>query len=274
MSKWYCDKCNFKSRKTNNIKIHKYSHRYDNKKINLNLNNEFNKNIDGIVYINLKHRTQRNQHIKNELELYNFNTEKIYRIDAVHNKDCGHLGCCQSHIKALEFAQLNKWKNILIFEDDFIFTKDYLYVSNNLSEIFNKDFEWDVFLLTGTNIGNAFKKNIYNNKNFKKTIRSATASAYIVKEKYYNKLKNLFKECEERLKIETKIHLEKMKNKKDLRTQWTSTSRSPARMLQYTESAIDHEWIKLQEIDNFFIFDPPLGKQNELFNGNFQGNDT
>ena len=92
-------------------------------KINLNFNKEFNKNIDGIVYINLKHRTQRNQHMKNELELYNFNTEKIYRIDAVHNKDCGHLGCCQNHIKAIEFAQLNKWKNILIFEDDSILLK-------------------------------------------------------------------------------------------------------------------------------------------------------
>jgi len=274
MSKWYCNKCNFRSRKKNNILIHKYSHRYDNINLNEKFNKDFNKNFDGIVYINLKHRSERNKHIKNELKLYNFDFNKIHRIDAVYNKDCGHLGCCQSHIKAIELAKSKKWKNILIFEDDFIFNKDFAYVSENLNNIFNEKINYDVFLLAGSNVAGAFNKNNIINKNYKRISNTTTTSSYILNEHYYDKLLNLFKKCEEKLKKEVITHKEKIKNKKDLRNQWNSTSKSPAKMLQYTKSAIDQEWITLQKIDTFLIFDPPLGTQNELFNGNFQGNDT
>ena len=276
MLKWYCDRCNFRSRKETNIKIHKYSHRYDNLNENLKLYNKFNFNekINGILYINLKHRKERNNHIKNELKLYNFDPKKIYRIDAIHNKSCGHLGCCQSHIKAIEFAEQKNWENVLIFEDDFIFLKDFEYVSKNLNEIFEEGINWDVFLLSGTNLYKSFSKNKILGKNYKRTVSTATASGYLLNKNYYSKLKDLFKECEKELKKEVILHLEKMKNKKNLPNQWNSTSKNQGLMLQYTETAIDHKWIELQKKDNFLIFDPPLGKQNELFNGNFCGNDT
>ena len=77
--------------------------------------------IDAILYINLAHRNDRNDHILFELQKWGVESSKIHRIDAVL-KTPGALGCGLSHIKALTEAYSHSgWNTILILEDDFTF---------------------------------------------------------------------------------------------------------------------------------------------------------
>ena len=87
---------------------------------NLNGINSF----DNYFYINLEHRTDRKKQITDELKKMEIPEDKIIRIDASRNKYNGHIGCCKSHIKALKYAKEHKFKTVIIFEDDFVFSKE------------------------------------------------------------------------------------------------------------------------------------------------------
>lgn len=95
--------------------------------------------IDAILVINLKHRNDRWEKIRNELKTYGVENKAI-RIDAVDGKllpgygatpwfkgrtpekvarmKAGSAGCCLSHRKALELAKARGFKRILLMEDD------------------------------------------------------------------------------------------------------------------------------------------------------------
>jgi hypothetical protein len=225
-------------------------------------------NIDAIFYINLKHRPQRKEWIESELSRMDFPSDKIFRIDAIYDTDCGHIGCCKSHIKAIETAQKMKCKTYLVFEDDFMFliSKDNL--KKEFGTIFNE--KWDVFMLSGFyQKDTSFQKDTYC-----RTTYASAPSGYIVREHYYEILKKCFIESLNIMQIELAEHKEKIKSLQNLRGRWDATRRNPGTMLQYNVTAIDRYWKKYQEKDIFLIFDPPVGKQNELFNGNYKGNDT
>ena len=122
---------------------------YNKCKEQFNNNNILDLNyFDKIMYINLKHREDRKEQIENELEKMNVNKNKIIRIDAVRNKLNGHIGCCKSHIKALEYAKELGLNNVVIFEDDFVFTKDKKHVDSMLTYFLKNFKEWDVIMLT------------------------------------------------------------------------------------------------------------------------------
>lgn len=72
--------------------------------------------IDKVIYINLSHRGDRRLHIEKTLRRA-FPPEKIVRFDAIYD-DPPWRGCSRSHAGALELAIANKWRNILIVEDD------------------------------------------------------------------------------------------------------------------------------------------------------------
>lgn len=83
------------------------------------------KYIDTILYINLEHRKDRNEHCLNEIKKIDPNLSKTHRIDAVYNPENGALGCTQSHIKALKyFIENPSWNTCLILEDDFTFKSE------------------------------------------------------------------------------------------------------------------------------------------------------
>ena len=110
---------------------------------------------------------------------------------------------------------------------------------------------------------------------FSKCKKTAGLAGYIVKNHYYDILLNLFKEDKkimEKELIQHKVKLSKMDPSK-IRGRWNATSRSPGHMLQYCTGG-DAYMQKLQDKDNWVIFYPNIGKQNELFNGNYKGNDT
>jgi glycosyl transferase, family 25 len=224
-----------------------------------------------ILYINLEYRKERNEHIIEQLK--SMDLTNYQRFEAIYNKECGHIGCATSHIACLEIAKKNNWEQVLIIEDDFTFTKDENYIFENYDRI--KDTNWDVLMLSG----NLNKANILYEKiddTFSKCIKTATTAGYIVKDHYYDTLLNNFKESKKILEKDLeqhKIKLSKMDPSK-IRGRWNATSRSTGLMLQYTCNAIDAYMQKLQDKDNWVIFYPNIGKQNELFNGNYKGNDT
>ena len=111
--------------------------------------------IDAILIINLKHREDRWDKIKNELTVFGVH-EKAVRIEAVDGKDlsgykempwfkqrtpenvakmkAGSAGCCLSHRKAIEYAKAKGYKRILLMEDDARFKKEFnIYADNSLS---------------------------------------------------------------------------------------------------------------------------------------------
>jgi len=135
--------------------------------------------VDTVVYINLKHRTDRNKEVYAELIKY-IPLQKIVRFDAIKHK-IGLLGCVQSHIAVLEMAILNGWNNCLIVEDDAMwkdFEKGYELIENLVKT------DYDVVTL-----GNTYTRH----KNFR-LIYGQTTTAYLIKNHYYATLLNNFKE--------------------------------------------------------------------------------
>jgi glycosyl transferase family 25 len=193
-------------------------------------------NIDAILYINLEHRTDRNEHILSEINKICIDSTKIHRIDAIR-KELGALGCGLSHIKALEYALEHlEWKNILILEDDFTFK------TNNKDEIIN---DIDTLLTYSENINiGLLSSNLKHlkcddtaNVKIKKVEFSQTASAYIIKKEYIPILLNNFKEAVENMKNCGVKH----------------------------ENCIDQYWGKLQTSGNWYLIYPPIGYQYDSF---------
>ena len=73
-----------------------------------------------ILYINFKHREDRNEEIIDELNKYNLTAE---RVEAIKHKD-GYIGCALSHIKCLDIAIERNYEQVIILEDDFIFLQN------------------------------------------------------------------------------------------------------------------------------------------------------
>lgn len=77
--------------------------------------------IEHVIYINLAHRTDRQQQLRQQLSI--LPSTKISRLEAVLDKRVdGHVGCTRSHIAALQLAIENKWDNVLILEDDAVWS--------------------------------------------------------------------------------------------------------------------------------------------------------
>jgi GR25 family glycosyltransferase involved in LPS biosynthesis len=195
-------------------------------------NKNTNKLIDGILYINLAHRVDRKKHIEKELNKLSPICNKIERIDAVKHKN-GAKGCGMSHIKALEYAKQNKWNNILIVEDDILFKDKNLVenVNNSLNDLNDK---YDILMFSG----NVLKQNNTNINNLAKPINVQTTSCYLINSHYYDTLIKVFEESVENLK-DINEHSNSHK--------W----------------AIDRNWFKLQEKDNWYIFKPTIAYQME-----------
>tara|TARA_B110000211_G_C14087363_1_gene557283 strand:- start:2583 stop:3878 length:1296 start_codon:yes stop_codon:yes gene_type:complete len=203
---------------------------------NLSINYVVNNKIDAYLYINLKNRKDRKTEIENEFKKLNLDKSKIFRIDAVYDKWNGHIGCVKSHIKALEFAKTKKFKNIIVFEDDFIFTKNKNYINNCINSI---DFEWDVVQLSSS-----YKKTQKYNNNFEKAIWIMSSSGYIINNNFYDKLLENFRESLEKMEKEMKTYDYSKGKKKE------------------TNNALDQHWGSLQKNSKWYIFEPPIGKQS------------
>lgn len=219
--------------------IFKTQQRFENFQIKPKGINSFSK----ILYINLKHREDRNKQILNEFEKIGIKNSKIKRIDAIKENYNGHIGCCKSHIKCLEHAKKKNYKNVVIFEDDFVFTKEKEIIDRTINH-FLKDFKsnWDVIMLTTVH------KSLEPIENYKyvKNVNSATtSSSYIIQKHFYDKLIEKLKFCLEKMETEMK--------------EWSKNN--PGKKKKTTSWALDQCWGSLQKQSKWYIFNPYLGKQ-------------
>jgi len=190
-------------------------------------------NIDKIIYINLEKRTDRKEHIENELKKFNLPFE---RFDAFETKGMGILGCGYSHLGVLKKAKEMNYKNILILEDDFMFLVNKEEFETELTNFFNLNIHYDVlFLSYGVN-----KNETLNNGIVNRVIESSSASGYIVHHSYYDKLISLY-EWAMPLLENTKMH-------------WIYAN--------------DQIWKEYQKIDQWLYFIKRIGKQIDGYSDN------
>ena len=210
--------------------------------------NIFNSKFDKILYINLKHRKDRNEQILNEFKKMNINKNKIHRIDAVHEKYNGHIGCAKSHIKAINYAKEQKFKRILIFEDDFVFTYDNNQINDRFKKFLNKyEGKWDVVQLTSVYKSFRNNKNPQDINNAFLINKASTSSSYMINEIFYDKLLKTLNESVEKMEAEMiEFHKQNNNIKKKKKT---------------TNYALDQYWYPLQKKSEWYLFYPYLGKQ-------------
>jgi hypothetical protein len=159
--------------------------------INKLMNCHYEDIVDGIMYINLAERTDRNTSMLENFKTAGIPDHLIHRIDAVLNTTCGHLGCTDSHIKALEYAKEKKWKRFLILEDDTRFTapkERILYILSEFLKLYKDN--WDVFMLY-----TYWTEQLDMPTDFiKQVVWGTTTTSYMVNEHYRDILLQNFKE--------------------------------------------------------------------------------
>lgn len=104
--------------------------------------------IKHAFYINLEHRTDRKQHVENELNNIGI---KVERFNAIKMEN-GAVGCSMSHLKLLQEAQKNNLEHILIVEDDIKFLNPELFKTQFNKFIEKNGNNWDVILFAGNNM--------------------------------------------------------------------------------------------------------------------------
>ena len=183
--------------------------------------------IKHAFYINLLSRPDRKQHAINQLKTIGINAE---RFNAIRMPN-GALGCSLSHLKLLETAKKNNWEHILIIEDDILFTNPEFFVKQFNTFLSNhKDF--DVVIISGNNCP-PFNKI---DDTCVHVTQCQTTTCYLVKQHYYDKLINNYREGINKL------------------------MREPYNHVLY---AIDKYWFKLQAQDKWFLITPLTVTQRE-----------
>ena len=169
--------------------------------------------IDKIYIINLKERKDRWTKCLEQLDKYNItnyqrfdaikpNFNKINPIQYSKNNFkldkkyiIGAFGCKLSHLKIIMEAKQKKYKRILILEDDFMLTNNFL---EKFSQIINniKSHKINVNMLyLGFSI---VRKNPYEDTgidNLKKLIKGHTTHAYILSESFYDIVIDKIRQC-------------------------------------------------------------------------------
>jgi len=196
-----------------------------------------NQYVDAIYYINLDHRTDRNEECLAEFQKMGISSEKIVRIPAIRKEGQGDLGCSLSHIKALETFLASPHQNCIVLEDDFTFIEDISTVDTVLTQFFTKGVEYDVCLLSANT--EAVVEDHPEHPFLKKVIKAYTASGYMLSRQFANILLDNFKEGA--------ALLDHYYKENDISGRFTCM--------------LDVYWRKLQPSSRWYIFCPKFGKQ-------------
>jgi glycosyl transferase family 25 len=183
--------------------------------------------IQHAFYINLLSRPDRNIHALEQLASVGIQATRFNAVSMVN----GAIGCSMSHLKLLELAKKNNWDHILIAEDDILFTNPTLFTSQ-FDAFLSTHNSYDVVLLAGNNI----PPYIPVDNTCVKVTHCQTTTAYLVKNHYYDRLIQNYKEGILRL------------------------IKEPAKHNLY---AIDKYWFRLQEVDTWFLIIPLTVTQQE-----------
>jgi GR25 family glycosyltransferase involved in LPS biosynthesis len=196
--------------------------------------------IDHIIYINLEHRTDRREEIERELARMDL-TDKAERFEATYIKEQGILGCTISHMEAIRLAKNRGYKNVLILEDDFEFLLEKDVVESRLETFFRSKLgrNYDVCMLC-FGLMRESENPMEECDLVKRVIEAQNAAAYIVQEKYYDVIIELYERIIPLLQ-ETKAH-------------WLYAN--------------DQAWKNLQEKDRWYHFIERFGKQRAGYSDN------
>lgn len=199
-------------------------------------------------FINLDHRTDRREHFESTIKRLDC-FKGIDRLSAIRHT-YGALGCCKSHVRALEecLRQHPTASSYWIFEDDFSVLpgRESLWEEFLTSMEAVKDLpDWDVILLTS---GRNWYRRWYAppvdqnsaamiKAGFNRVNQCITMTAFVVKASYVHRLLEVFRKSE------------------ILLTQGADTE----------QGAHDMLWLPLQNVDNFFTFKAQLSCQQPGF---------
>ena len=185
--------------------------------------------IKHAFYINLDHRTDRKEHVTNQLT--NLGLQGFERFNAIKMEN-GAVGCSMSHLKILQSAVQNNWDHVLIVEDDITFLDPVLFRANFETFLQRNGNNWDVILLAGNNMPpyDAVDDVCI------KVKRCQTTTGYLVNGHYIKKL---------------------MEN---VKMGLTQLMYKPASHAMY---AIDKFWFVLQAVDKWYLIIPPTVVQRE-----------
>jgi glycosyl transferase family 25 len=186
--------------------------------------------VDKIVYINLDHREDRRKIMMKFFEDAQIPMEKVERFSAI-KRTRGGLGCLESHTAVLRMAKQNKWKNVLILEDDLEWLGGY----DRLEELVKLP-NWDVIMLVGW----------YAKYDFPKITTAYNAGAYLVNEKYYDKF--LYNRQYGLRKMRMRVGFDFNTPKYDA----------------------DSYWVQLQKRDNWYGLNPCVCRQVDGFSDHCQ----
>jgi GR25 family glycosyltransferase involved in LPS biosynthesis len=213
--------------------------------------------LDAIIYINLENRGDRKDFLMKDLEKLNTNMSKVHKVSGVFIPKNGHKGCIQSHILALNMIKLNKWKRVLILEDDAELDMHPEVVNDLLNKTMDtldeKHSNWDVIMLGTANkeLDNKFNSipitvttqdgSTQDDLKIQKLKTATTSSAYIVKDTYVDNILELFNTCND--------NMQHKKLSGDGYEFW----------------ALDQKWAELQIKDNWFVLDKDPIKQRAVW---------
>ena len=204
-----------------------------------NFKNNWYDKIDGIIYINLEKRQDRKKLLLKELKKIELGIDKINKVSGIYVPKNGHKGCVQSHIIALNIAKMNRWKYVLIFEDDMELNVSPDEFNNMINKTLDytksNNIKWDVIMLAS---GHNEKEN---ENNMIRVKAGTTSSGYIVNSHYYDTLIKLFTYCNENMS----------------RDKWSGGQ-------EWEPYALDQQWRVLQKNDKWFGFEKDLIKQRNI----------
>jgi len=177
--------------------------------------------IKNVLYINLDSRIDRRTHFELEFNKMGLTPQ---RFSAIRNAD-GAIGCSMSHVACLELAIRNEWDHVLVCEDDATITNpgQLVYQVNQFFNRFND--AWDVLLLAGNNY-QPFRQE---SPECVRVANCQTATAYLVRRPYFEKLLANFKDGLKKL---------------------------VAKPRQQPVYAIDQYWKNLQRTDRWYLIVP------------------
>lgn len=190
-------------------------------------------------YINLSHRLDRREQIEKELFGLKGVFSPVIRVNAVHNKENGAIGCAASHINALvHFLTKTDHSYAAIFEDDFTFN-DSAFADVALITSFIENNNFDAIQL-------AYNNPLFARVGSERIVRmykSLSASAYIVKREFAYKLLSCF-----------------LRSHQNLIANHNKIASNPVKNSFW---AIDVMWHELQSTSNFYAIHPALGFQRQ-----------
>jgi hypothetical protein len=145
-------------------------------------------NIDKIFYINLDKRMDRRRDIEYELQRYGL-CNLVERFPAISTPGRGIVGCTFSHLAVYKLAKERGYKNVVIFEDDFVFLSTKTVFYENMRKLFEGGVDFDVCMLAYHNTCDAVPTEY---DFLLRTVEAQTAAGYIVNASIYDRLINLF----------------------------------------------------------------------------------